>query len=143
MATSSIAATEREDIRRTVVESLTDHLEAMKQLEIERALQYFAHREDVVYADNGDIVFGWDAIEEKYHDFPRQVAEIISIELGDPIVHVLSLDAASLTVTFRERFLLTSGEQTHVQGNWTVVWARFDGAWQILQVGAAHVPVSG
>jgi ketosteroid isomerase-like protein len=124
----------------TVYHHLRRHLDLMMAGEVEEALGYFVNSPDLVYASDGSMVIGWDAVADLMRNAMEGIGEWIAIDLYEPQVYVLGPDAATISVRFEERFVAVTGDSTTVRGNWTVVWKRFSDGWKAVQIGAAHIP---
>ena len=124
----------------TVYNHLRTHLDLMMAGEVEEALGYFVNSPELVYASDGSIVIGWDAVADLMRNAMEGIGEWIAIDLHEPRVYVLGPDAATISVRFEERFVAVTGDSLTVRGNWTVVWKRFADGWNAVQIGAAHIP---
>ena len=130
---------EKEDIAQAVEERIADYLDAIKQLDIERMLGFWADTEGFVFAGDGLLTVGYDKYAAQLREAMSNTAEVKSIAYKNPHVYVLSKDAASLSMEYEWSMTDNEGNTVNSKGSWMYVFKRFDDVWKVVHSAGTHL----
>lgn len=111
--------------------------EALLRLDIDSALQ-FVDTIAPVHAVDGQFHYGVGAIGRAYRSGMAAVDTFLAFAISEEHFEALSREAASLALTFDERFVTTGGDTLVLTGVWLQVWRRRPDAWRLMHSSASH-----
>jgi len=130
---------EKEIVAQAVEERIADYIDAIKQLDIERMLSFWANTEGFVFAGDGLLTVGYDTYAEQLREVISNTAEVKSISYKKPHVYVLSKDAASLSMEYEWSMTDKEGNAVNAKGSWTYVFKKFDDVWKVVHSAGTHL----
>jgi steroid delta-isomerase-like uncharacterized protein/uncharacterized protein (TIGR02246 family) len=128
----------KEEIARAVEERFADYVDAMKKIDIERLLNFWADTEGFVNAGDGLLTVGYDSLANRMREFISNTAKVTSFEFSKPHVYVLSNDAASLCNEYEWSLIDKDGNTVNAKGSWMYVFKKFDGVWKVVHTAGTH-----
>ncbi|MBW7995316.1 MAG: nuclear transport factor 2 family protein [Candidatus Glassbacteria bacterium] len=132
-----------EQEKAAVAESVGKRVEwyvaAIRTLDLDRMLQFWADTDGFVFAGDGSLTIGYDAYAAQLRDAIGSTAQVNSIEIRDPQVYVLSRDAAAYSMEFEWSMTSVAGDTTRSRGAWTYVFKRLDGKWKVVHSAGKHL----
>ena len=130
---------EKEEIAQAVEERFVDYVDAMKKMDLERMLNFWADTEGFVVAGDGLLTVGYDSFANRMREFISNTAEVMSFEFWNPNVYVLSNDAASLCNESEWSLIDKDGNTVTAKGSWMYVFKKFDGVWKVVHSAGTHL----
>ena len=134
-----LSVQEKEGIARAIEERFADYVDAMKKIDIERMLNFWADMEGFVIAGDGLLTVGYDNFANRIREFMSNTAEVTSFEFSKPHVYALSNDAASLCNEYEWSLIDKDGITVTAKGSWMYVFKRFDGVWKVVHSAGTHL----
>ena len=136
MLTEQEKAVITEEVKARVV----DYVDAIKNLDSKRMLDFWANAEGFVFAGDGALVEGYDKQAIQIKDIITNTDKVNYIELiNDPHVYVLARDAASYAREYRWSFTMKSGDTLNAKGSWMYVFKKFDDTWRVVHSAGTHI----
>jgi len=129
-------------LQAAVLETLDSLTAAIRVLNVDRMLQFYATDSSVVRVIDGRLIVGRSAVEKNFHEGFAAVRSMDRIAVVARHVVVLGPEAAVLTIQLDEAFTDTAGRVAAVRATWTSAWRLQGGHWRIVHDAAIHVPVS-
>lgn len=130
---------EKEIVAQAVEERIAYYIDAVKQLDIERMLGFWADTEGFVFAGDGLLTVGYDTYTAQLREVISNTAEVTSIAYKKPHVYVLSKDAASLSIEYEWSMIDRDGNTVNAKGSWTYVFKKFDDVWKVVHSAGTHL----
>lgn len=124
-----------------VLETFDSLTAAIRVLNVDRMLQFYATDSSVVRVIDGRLVVGRSAVERDFHEGFAAVRSMDRIEVVARHATVLGPEAVVLTIQLDEAFTDTAGRVAAVRATWTSAWRLQAGHWRIVHDAAIHVPV--
>ena len=137
--TEIISDQEKENIARAVEDRIAGYIDAIKQLDIERMLDFWADTEGFVFAGDGLLTVGYDKYAAQLREAMSNTAEVTSIAYKNPYVYVLAKDAASLSMEYEWSMIDNEGNTVNSKGSWMYVFKRFDDVWKVVHSAGTHL----
>ena len=137
-----MTAADRDSVSASVDKTFSHMVDAIKQLDLEKYLQYYVENDELVMAGDGNLIAGRAAFEDFIKSAFEPVAKINYIKLVQKHIAVLCPDSAAVTIGFDESLDLKTGETNRIRGSWVYVFRRDKGAWKIVHMGGTHVPLT-
>ena len=128
-------------IAKTVEQTVLRYIEAIRKLDLERMLEFYADSDAFVYAGDGTLTAGYDAWAAQLRETVGPLAAVHAIETTNPHTYVLGRDAAAYTMQFEWSMGTTAGDTVKSRGSWTYVFKRLDGHWKVVHSTGTHVPI--
>ena len=138
-STEVLTEQEKATITEEVEARYVDYIDAYKQLDLERMLDFWANTEGFVVATDGTIVVGYDKFSIQIKDSISNTDKVNYAEQNDPHVYVLARDAASYAIELRYSFTMKSGDTINVKGSFMYVFKKFDDTWRIVHCAGTHI----
>ena len=129
----------KEEIARAVEERVADYADAIKKIDMERMLNFWADTEGFVFAGDGLLTVGYDKYANQLREMMSNTAEVSSIEFGNFHVYVLSNDAASLSMEYEWSMIDKDGNTINAKGSWMYVFKKFGDVWKVVHSAGAHL----
>jgi ketosteroid isomerase-like protein len=129
----------KEEIARAVEERVADYADAIKKIDMERMLNFWADTEGFVFAGDGLLTVGYDKYANQLREMMSNIAEVTSIEFGNFHVYVLSNDAASLSMEYEWSMIDKDGNTINAKGSWMYVFKKFGDVWKVVHSAGAHL----
>ena len=130
---------EKEEIARAVEERFADYVDAMKKMDLERMINFWADTEEFVVASDGLLAVGYDNFANRMREFVSNTAEVTSFEFWNPHVYILSNDAASLSNEFKWSLIDKDGNKVNAKGSYMYVFKKFDEVWKVVHSAGTHI----
>jgi len=130
---------EKDAIAQAVEARIADYTDAIKQLDIERMLDFWADTEGFVFAGDGLLTVGYDKYAEQLREAISNTAEVTSLAHKKPYIYVLSKDAASLSMEYEWSMIDKAGNTINAKGSWTYVFKKFDDVWKVVHSAGTHL----
>jgi uncharacterized protein (TIGR02246 family) len=137
---SPFAEAQEREVRTAVLQRFDSLTDAIRRLDAERMLSFYAMDSSVVRALDGQLIIGRRAVEDNFRQGFATVRSFIRLEVVDRYFAVLGPGAAVLTVRLEEQFADTSGHVAAVRATWTSAWKARAGEWRITHDAAVHMP---
>ena len=129
-------------VQATVFATFDSLASAIRALNVDRMLQFYATDSSVVRVIDGRLVVGRQAVEQDFHDGFAAVRSMDRIQVVARHAAVLGPGAAVLTIQLDEAFTDTAGHVAAVRATWTSAWQLQAGHWRIVHDAAVHVLAS-
>jgi ketosteroid isomerase-like protein len=130
---------EKQSIARAVEDTVSDYIDAVKKIDIERMLNFWADTEGFVFAGDGSLTLGYDKYANQLREMMSNTAEVTSMEFRNPHVYVLSNDAASFSMEYEWSMIIKDGKTVNAKGSWMYVFKKFGGAWKVVHSAGTHL----
>lgn len=130
---------EKATITEEVEARVVDYIDAFKQLDLERMLDFWANAEGFVFAGDGALVVGYDKYAAQLKDNIPKTVKVNYIEKNNQYIYVLARDAASYTMEYRWSMTMESGDTINAKGSWMYVFKKFDNIWRVVHSAGAHI----
>lgn len=114
---------------------------AIRRLDVERMLEFYAADSEVVRAIDAQLIPGRALVERNFREGFAAVRAIDRLTFPERHLRVLGPEAAVLTVRVEEAYTDRAGARTALRGTWTSVWQLRHGVWRIVHDAAVHVSV--
>ena len=118
---------------------VVDYLDAIKQLDLARMLDFWADTEGFVFAGDGSLVVGYEKYAAQLKDVIPKTTKVNNIEKKKPHIYVLAKDAVSYTMEYSWRMTMESGDTINAKGSWLYVFKKFDDTWRVVHSAGAHI----
>ncbi|MFC2124612.1 YybH family protein [Bacteroidota bacterium] len=118
---------------------VVDYLDAIKQLDLARMLDFWADTEGFVFAGDGSLVVGYENYAAQLKDVIPKTTKVNNIEKKKPHIYVLAKDAVSYTMEYSWSMIRESGDTINAKGSWLYVFKKFDDKWQVVHSAGAHI----
>jgi len=115
------------------------YVNAIRTLDLDRMLQFWADTDGFVFAGDGSLTIGYDAYAAQLRDAIGSTVQVNSIEIRNPQVYVLSRDAAAYSMAFEWSMTSVAGDTMRARGAWTYVFKRLDGEWKVVHSAGTHL----
>ena len=138
-STKVLTEQEKATITEEVEARVVDYVDAIKQLDLERILDFWANTEGYVFAGDGTLVEGYDKHSIQLKDTVSKAVKVNYIEKNNQHVYVLARDAASYTMEYRWSMTMESGDTINAKGSWLYVFKKFDDTWRVVHSAGAHI----
>lgn len=130
---------QRTEIINSVEQSFSEFSDQFVQLDIEGIMQSFAAGDEIVWANDGAVLEGRNAIEMWMRETLGPIQDWNSMEYGEAHIYILAKNAVVHSVDFDESFTLSNGDTVRVRGAWTNVFKLSDGEWKVVHSAASHI----
>jgi ketosteroid isomerase-like protein len=108
-------------------------------LSVEGIMEYMADDDEIIWATDGSITKGRDAITEWMQAAISPIEKWHYTKYGEATIHVTGSNGAVHTVDFEESMTLSSGDTIVVKGVWTNVFQRSNGKWKVIHSASSHL----
>jgi len=99
-STEIITDQEQTTIVKEVEARVDDYFDAIKRLDLDRMLDFWADTDGFVFAGDGSLVIGYDKYAAQLKDFISKIEKVNSIAKNNSQVYVLARDAASYAMEY-------------------------------------------
>lgn len=134
----SLTDSQRTEIINSVEQSFSEFSDQFVQLDIEGIMQSFAAGDEIVWANDGAVLKGRNAIEKWMQGALQPIQVWNTMEYGEAQIYILAKNAVVHSVDFNESFTLSTGDTVSVRGAWTNVFKQINGEWKIVHSAASH-----
>ena len=139
MSTAELSTEEMAIIAEEVDATVREYFSAIKSLDTDRLLAFWADVEGFAMASDGALIVGYEPWYAQIRAWVETASEVTHIELTNPQVYVLALNAASYSTEFEWSMTSKDGDITKATGSWTYVFKRFPEGWRVVHSGGTHV----
>ena len=136
---SAMSEQERAAVAEAVAQRVEGYVDAIRTLDLDRMLQFWADTDGFVYAGDGSLTVGYDVHAAQLREVIGSTAQVNSMEISDPHIYVLGPDAAAYSMEFEWSMTSVSGDTTRARGAWTYVFKRLDGEWKVVHSAGTHL----
>ena len=130
---------EKTRIAAEVDAAVREYVSAIRALDVERMLDFWADVEGFALAGDGSIIVGFEPWAAQIRGLVEATSEVTHIEVRNPQVFVLARDAASYSMEFEWSMTSREGATTNASGSWTYVFKRFPERWRVVQSAGTHI----
>jgi ketosteroid isomerase-like protein len=138
-AAKELSRQEKDVIARAVEKTVSDYLDAVKRIDIEQMLNFWADTEGFVFAGDGSLTVGYDKYANQLREMMSNTAEVTSMEFRNPHVYVLSNDAASFSMEYEWSMIIKDGKTVNAKGSWMYVFKKFGEVWKVVHSAGTHL----
>ncbi len=136
---TELSAEEKARIGEEVDATVRHYVSAIRSLDADRMLAFWADVEGFAMAGDGALIVGYEPWAAQIRTLVETTSEVTHIEFRNPQVSVLTGDAASYSVEFEWSMTSLEGVTTNASGSWTYVFKRFPEGWRVVQSAGMHV----
>jgi len=130
---------EKAEVAEAVSAAISEYVEAIKNMDLEAAGEFWADTEGFVIAGDGTLIASQKQWISQIEEMWEGMAEVNSVELFNPHTYVLAKDAAAHSLEFKTTITSTDGETVNAHGSWTYVFKHLDGRWRVVQSAGTHL----
>jgi ketosteroid isomerase-like protein len=138
-AAKELSRQEKDVIARAVEKTVSDYINAVKRIDIEQMLIFWADTEGFVFAGDGSLTVGYDIYANQLREMMLNTAEVTSMEYRNPHIYVLSNDAASLSMEYEWSMISKDGNTINAKGSWMYLFKKFDEVWKVVNSAGTHL----
>ena len=129
----------KEEIRQEVEDRVMGYVQAMKDMDAEYMLDFFADSEGFVFDDYGAPPMGYEEYVGSLPEFIESGASFPRIDVSSMEVVPINLTVASCGLEYSWTMVDGEGNPLNAKGTWTYVMKRFDGAWRVVHSTGMHL----
>jgi ketosteroid isomerase-like protein len=137
--TTDLTEDQKAEIAGAIEQRVEGYMEAVKRYDADWLLNFWADVDGFVYAEDGNLVFGHDAIANPTRDWIAALETVIQAEFSNGHTFVLAPDAACHTTEYQWSVVTTEGDTLSSRGSWTYVFKQFDGEWKVVHSNGGRV----
>ena len=136
-----ISEEERTRIESEIMQSVMNYAQALKDLDIEKAKEFYVPTEDILLSMDGRIIVGKDDVDEFLNTFSKSIKQMSEAQTDNIHIALLSREAATFTMAFRWSAITQEDETIHMKGTATYAMKKSDDKWQVVHLVGFHTPV--
>lgn len=130
-------------VKREIMPLLADQLTAANAHDTDRFLSTYVHSSALVFAFNGTIINGYDAVRaQQLVWWNNGKSEVAYSYVGEPEFTVLGRTAAVMTERIQSQRTLPSGAKSTGEAANTIVWQKLSDGWKVVQVHESTAPAA-
>ena len=137
-STRKLTDEERSIITNEVKSRVLEYVDAQKQRDQERMLDFWANDSEFVFAGDGSIISDYNIWANSIKEDIVEYKTVNYIDIENPHVYVLSLDAASYAMSYRWSKTNEAGDTLSAVGSWMFVFKKFEDTWRVIHSAGAH-----
>ena len=130
---------EKTEVVTGVSAAISEYVEAVKNMDLEAAGEFWADDPEFVIAGDGTLVASYDEWMSQIKGLWDGTAKVNSFEFFNPHVYVLANDAAAYSTEYKWSITSHAGETTNARGSWTYVFKHLNGRWRVVHSAGAHL----
>ena len=136
---TQLSTEEKARIAEEVDATVREYFSAIRALDADRLLAFWADVEGFAMATDGALIVGYEPWADQIRTTVETTSEFTHAELRNPQVYVLARDAASYSMEFEWSKTSVDGVTTSCSGSWTYVFKRFPEGWKVVHSGGTHI----
>lgn len=133
----------RESEKTAVIEAVearvAEYIEAYNRLDVDQMFDFWADTDGFAYAGDGALSTDFTDWAGRSRENTAKVVEVNWMEINNPVVCVLSREAAVYAMEYAYSMTMKTGETINVRGSWLYVFKKFDDAWRVVQSAGTHI----
>ena len=129
---------ERSIITKEVESRVLEYVDAMKQRDQDRMLDFWANDREFVFAGDGSVISDYNIWANLIKESIVEYKTVNYVDMENPHVYVLSHDAASYAMSYRWSMTNEAGDTLSAVGSWMYVFKKFEDTWRVIHSAGAH-----
>jgi ketosteroid isomerase-like protein len=126
-------------IANAVEEKVSGYSDAIKRLDVDAMLDFWANTDSLVLASDGSLIVGYDKWAPMLREIISKTTEVSNIEFKNLNTYVLSKESASISLEFEWRMINEVGDTVKSKGSWIYVFKQFNGNWKAIHSAGTHL----
>lgn len=139
MDSDKLSTEEKDQIKKEIIDGYLKHIEALKALNYDEAIKFYANVDDHVIFGDGAYWGDYEEIDGIWKNFcTRNNKLVLKWDITEHHVYVFTKNAALYLIQFDNERIQSNGDTTKVTGCFSHGMQRFDDGWKIVTTHVTH-----
>jgi ketosteroid isomerase-like protein len=130
-----------QEIKENILRMYAHHVDDLKNLDHDELMEHYANIDDHILFGDGEYWGNYDAVNDIWKGFIANSKEIITWNLSNNKIHILSNKSASYLMEFYSERITIDGDTAKVKGSAAYGLKKIGKDWKIVTTNVTHYVV--